>query len=132
MRRKTLVLSLAASVAVSAAALAASAIRPLDDLTQFALVKTDASGMELSVDQAADALKDYDVIFLGEIHDHPGAHLAELDAIGDVEHAGQGAHGPGSAPPRQANIKDDSRFRPETVSGLVGLAMAPEPSVLAT
>jgi uncharacterized iron-regulated protein len=32
----------------------------------------------ISVDEAADALKDYDVIFLGEWHDHPGNHLAEM------------------------------------------------------
>ena len=49
-----------------------------DLFTQYALVKGDAANRELSADQVADALKDYDVIFIGEIHDHPGAHLAEM------------------------------------------------------
>ena len=57
---------------------ASSAIRPLEDFTQYALVKGDAANRELSADQVADALKDYDVIFIGEIHDHPGNHLAEM------------------------------------------------------
>src|SRR6185437_372239 len=53
----------------------------LSDLTSFALMRADVSGTSpslIGVDQAADLLKDYDVIFLGEWHDHPGNHLAEM------------------------------------------------------
>ncbi|MDX2222813.1 MAG: ChaN family lipoprotein [Rhodospirillaceae bacterium] len=51
------------------------------DLTEFALVRTDGGARApkaVSVDEAADVLKDYDVIFLGEMHRHPGNHLAQM------------------------------------------------------
>ena len=53
----------------------------LNDLTSFALMRIDQASRTsaaLSVDQLADALKDYDVVFFGEWHDHPGNHLAEM------------------------------------------------------
>ena len=53
----------------------------LNDLTSFALMRVDQASRTsaaLSVDQLADALKDYDVVFFGEWHDHPGNHLAEM------------------------------------------------------
>src|SRR5207248_4689333 len=53
----------------------------LNDLTSFALLRIDQASRTsapLSVDQLADALKDYDVVFFGEWHDHPGNHLAEM------------------------------------------------------
>jgi uncharacterized iron-regulated protein len=56
---------------------AASAVLP--DLTSFAILRTDgAQPAVVSVDQAADALKAYDVIVFGEWHDHAGNHLAEM------------------------------------------------------
>ena len=53
----------------------------LNDLTSFALMRIDQdsrTSTALSVDQLADALKAYDVVFFGEWHDHPGNHLAEM------------------------------------------------------
>src|SRR5258706_5971654 len=53
----------------------------LNDLTSFALMRIDQSNRTsaaLSVEQLADALKAYDVVFFGEWHDHPGNHLAEM------------------------------------------------------
>jgi uncharacterized iron-regulated protein len=53
----------------------------LNDLTSFALMRVDQASRTsaaLSVDQLADRLKDYDVVFFGEWHDHPGNHLAEM------------------------------------------------------
>jgi uncharacterized iron-regulated protein len=53
----------------------------LPDLTSFILVRTDAGARTpqvMSVDQAADVLATYDVIFIGESHRHPGNHLAEM------------------------------------------------------
>ncbi len=49
----------------------------LPDLTSYVLVRNDTRA-EVSVNQAADILKDYDVIFIGEAHEHPGNHLAEM------------------------------------------------------
>ena len=58
----------------------AAGVRPaLPDLTSFQLMRTDAGpATPVSVEAAADALKDYDVVFLGEWHDHAGNHLAEM------------------------------------------------------
>ena len=54
---------------------------PLPDLTAFSLVYTDrgtAVPRTTTVEQAADILVSYDVIFLGEMHRHPGNHLAQM------------------------------------------------------
>ena len=59
----------------------AAASPALKDLTSFALMRIDQAkrtSAPLSVEQLADALKDYDVVFFGEWHDHPGNHLAEM------------------------------------------------------
>ncbi len=59
----------------------AAASPTLNDLTSYALMRIDQSGRSsaaLSVDELADALKNYDVVFFGEWHDHPGNHLAEM------------------------------------------------------
>lgn len=59
----------------------AAASPALSDLTSFALMRIGQGGRPpaaLSVEQLADALKDYDVVFFGEWHDHPGNHLAEM------------------------------------------------------
>ncbi len=50
----------------------------LPDLTSFVLVRNDTR-VQVSVAEAADILKDYDVIFLGEAHEHPGNHLAQME-----------------------------------------------------
>jgi len=53
------------------------AVGVLPDFTSFAIVRMDGSA-KVTLDQAADALKDYDVIFVGEFHDHIANHLAEM------------------------------------------------------
>ncbi len=53
----------------------------LKDLTDFALVYTDggkAKPKHVSVAQAAETLKDFDVIFMGEVHRHPANHIAQM------------------------------------------------------
>jgi uncharacterized iron-regulated protein len=51
----------------------------LPDFTSFMMARVDGTGSTaVTVDQAADALKDYDVVFVGEFHDHIANHLAEL------------------------------------------------------
>ncbi len=53
----------------------------LPDLTSYALIHTDAGRREarqVSVDDAAAVLSGFDVIFIGEAHQHPGNHLAEM------------------------------------------------------
>ncbi|MBT4741299.1 MAG: ChaN family lipoprotein, partial [Rhodospirillaceae bacterium] len=50
---------------------------PLPDLTAYLLVDP-ATDAVLSVEQAAAALADADVVFLGETHRHPGNHLAQM------------------------------------------------------
>ncbi len=78
MRQSPIVVSLGLWL-IACSALAATAALALPDLTSFALMRTDAGApVAVSVDSAADALKDYDVIFLGEWHDHAGNHLAEM------------------------------------------------------
>ena len=78
MRRSAIAVSLGLSL-IACGALAAAAVPALPDLTSFALMRTDAGApVAVSVEQAAGALKDYDVIFLGEWHDHAGNHLAEM------------------------------------------------------
>ena len=53
----------------------------LKDLTDYALVYTDggkATPKSVSISEAADVLKTFDVIFVGEEHRHPGNHLAQM------------------------------------------------------
>lgn len=53
----------------------------LADMTEYILVHTDAGARApeaMSVASAADVLKNYDVVFIGELHRHPGNHLAEM------------------------------------------------------
>ena len=53
--------------------------RLLPDFNSFALMRPVGDVLSpISVEQAADALKDYDVIFVGEFHDHIANHLAEM------------------------------------------------------
>ncbi len=53
----------------------------LPDMTAFSLIYTNrgaTSPRPMTVDQAADILSRFDVIFIGELHRHPGSHLAEM------------------------------------------------------
>ena len=78
MRRSPIAVLLGLSL-IACSALAAAAVPALPDLTSFALMRTDAGApVAVSVESAADTLKDYDVIFFGEWHDHAGNHLAEM------------------------------------------------------
>ncbi|MEQ9449588.1 MAG: ChaN family lipoprotein, partial [Rhodospirillaceae bacterium] len=50
-------------------------------MTAFTLIYTDGGNVppaQMSVEQAADLLSGFDVIFLGEMHRHPGNHLAQM------------------------------------------------------
>lgn len=60
---------------LTTSALAAESALP--DLTSFALVRNDTRAA-VSVNEAADVLKDYDVIFIGEAHEHTANHLAQM------------------------------------------------------
>ena len=53
----------------------------LPDLTAFSLLHTNGGSIPariVSLEQAADMLLGYDVIFIGESHRHPGNHLAQM------------------------------------------------------
>lgn len=79
MRRWSLLASMTAILLSAAAPIA------LNDLTSFALMRSDGpEPVLITVDQAADALKDFDVIFMGEFHDHPGNHLAEMQLFSAI------------------------------------------------
>ncbi len=84
MRRTSIAISLAASLMVCTAltheGFAAAALPALPDLTSYLMLRTESGQPQtaITIEQAADALKDYDVILFGEWHDHPGNHLAEM------------------------------------------------------
>lgn len=51
----------------------------LPDFASYSIVRIDGGGTTpITLDQAADTLKSYDAIFVGEFHDHIANHLAEL------------------------------------------------------
>jgi len=54
-----------------------AASQGLPDFDSFMIVPA-GGGTAVSAVQAANALKDYDVIFVGELHDHIAGHLAEM------------------------------------------------------
>ena len=56
---------------------ARQAVPPLADLTSYALIDP-ATDDVLSVEQAVARLADADVVFLGEVHRHPGNHIAQM------------------------------------------------------
>ena len=62
------------------------ALPPLPDLTSFDLMRSEPGKTPayVTVVQAADELKNYDVIFFGEWHDHPGNHLAEMALFREI------------------------------------------------
>lgn len=59
---------------------------PLPDFTSFDLMRTEPGKppVYLTVAQAADQLRNYDVVFLGEWHDHAGNHLAEMELLREI------------------------------------------------
>ena len=67
-------------VALSRHSFAAAAWPALPDLTAFLMLRTEAGKSQslITIEKAADGLKDYDVILFGEFHDHAGNHLAEM------------------------------------------------------
>jgi len=76
------------SMCFACAALAAqdSAAPALPDLTTFDLMRSESGKAPVyrTVAQAADELKNYDVILVGEWHDHPGNHLAEMELFREI------------------------------------------------
>jgi uncharacterized iron-regulated protein len=71
-----------AGMLISCSALAADVSAPaLPDLTSFDLMRSETgkTPVYVPVAQAADALQNYDVIFLGEWHDDAANHLAEME-----------------------------------------------------
>ncbi len=81
-RQKRIIGTVAASALLTAcASIGAPGLPALPDLTSYALVRTDAgkaASRVVSVDQAANVLARYDVIFIGEAHRNPGNHLAQM------------------------------------------------------
>ena len=72
-------LSLIASAITLRDGLAAQTTPALSDLTSFQLLRVDSGAPRaVTADQAADVLQNYDVIFMGEWHDHTGNHVAEM------------------------------------------------------
>ncbi len=56
--------------------------QPFADFYKFALVQTDGTtqmARPVSLDEAADILSTYDVVFIGEAHRHSGNHLAQME-----------------------------------------------------
>jgi uncharacterized iron-regulated protein len=80
MRLSALCLAIALALPASGFTVKAAVMPELPDLTGYAFLRTDAGAepVPVSVDQAADALKAYDVVLFGEWHDHAGNHLAEM------------------------------------------------------
>lgn len=72
-----LVLSGCASSELATGATSAS-VPPLADLTSYVIVDP-STGAPVNVADAARALADADVVFLGESHRHPGNHHAQMD-----------------------------------------------------
>lgn len=52
----------------------------LPDFASYIIVRADHPA-PVTLDQAADTLKDYDVVFVGEFHDHIANHLAQLGLL---------------------------------------------------
>ncbi len=79
--RRTLLFASVAALIAGASPARDQTIAPaaLPDLTSYVLMRSDGGApVAITVAQAADALKDYDVIVFGEFHDHAGNHLAEM------------------------------------------------------
>lgn len=73
---------------VEPAAPAAPQAVSVKDMTDFALFYTDGGKVApkpATVAEAADVLKNYDVIFIGEEHRHPGNHLAQMELLRAIQ-----------------------------------------------
>src|SRR4029453_2658262 len=86
MRHLTIPCLLAAAVLLGAAGLdpagRAMAETMLPDFNSFVMMRGSTA---ISVDQAADVLKDFDVVFVGELHDHIANHLAEMALLRAIQ-----------------------------------------------
>jgi uncharacterized iron-regulated protein len=89
---------------------------PLPDFDSFAIVQT-KTGAAVGVDQAADALKDYDVVFLGELHDHIANHLAEMALLRALQ-----ARAPGVALSMEQFERDVQPVMDDYLAGRIGEA----------
>ncbi len=83
MRRLSLAISFGALLIAAAAWVhegRAAVLPALPDLTSFLMLRSENGQLAaaITIEEAADALKDYDVILFGEWHDHSGNHLAEM------------------------------------------------------
>jgi uncharacterized iron-regulated protein len=94
----------------------ASQSAPLSDFDSFVIVQTKSSAA-VSVDQAADALKDYDVVFLGELHDHIANHLAEMALLRALQ-----ARAPGMALSMEQFERDVQPVMDDYLAGRIGEA----------
>jgi len=111
MRYGAIPILLAASVILGAAGVqpaeysAGEALLP--DFNSFVMMRTDRERLTVvSIDEAADALKDYDVVFVGELHDHIANHLAEMALLRAIH---------GRAPQLALSMEQFERDRQSTV-----------------
>ena len=85
MRRPLIAASLLISLTIAGAAVAdefETVPATIPDFASFIMMRVgEGPPTAVSLDSAADALKDYDVVFIGEWHDHIGNHIAELDLL---------------------------------------------------
>src|SRR5437868_11984578 len=90
---------------------------PLPDLTSFDLMRGDSGNAPayVTVAQAADELKNYDVIFLGEWHDHAGNHLAEMHLFREIY-----AHAPQLALSMEQFERDVQPVLDDYMAGRIG------------
>ena len=84
MRRFTIPFLLAAALGAAGMNPAGRAMAEtlLPDFNAFVMMRGSTA---ISVDQAADALKDFDVVFVGELHDHIANHLAEMALLRAIQ-----------------------------------------------
>ena len=59
----------------------ASTEAPVAHLFDYQLSAADGTRTSLSPEEAARRLRDYDVVFFGEYHGHPGIHLAQMELL---------------------------------------------------
>jgi uncharacterized iron-regulated protein len=65
----------------TANALAVESIQPPDHMYDFRWSLPTEPDRALSSDQAAQVLREFDVVFFGELHTHPGIHLAQMEIL---------------------------------------------------
>jgi uncharacterized iron-regulated protein len=87
---------------------------PLPDFDSFTIQRTD-NGAAASTQQAADALQGYDVIFVGELHDHIANHLAEMALLKALQE-----HAPGMALSMEQFERDVQPVVDDYLAGRIG------------